>query len=137
MRLTDEEFEGAIADALDAMPEEFLDELENIVVIAQDEPDEWQLEASGSADEPGYDPDEPDLLGYYDGVSLLERGDGYGGVFDYPDTVFIFKGPHERLSDDREVVLEEVRKTVVHELGHYFGMNEDQLDAIGYGEIDY
>ena len=128
---------GAIADALDAMPEEFLDELENIVVIAQDEPDEWQLESNTVEGEPGYDPEEPDLLGYYDGVSLTERGGSYGDSFDFPDTIFIFKGPHERLSDDRETVLEEVRKTVVHELGHYFGMDEEQLDAIGYGEVDY
>ena len=127
VKLTDAEFEGAIADALDAMPDEFLDELENIVVIAQDEPEDWQLEGDEYEDgDPG------DLLGYYDGVSLYERADGYGGPGDLPDSIFIFKGPHERLDGTKKEILEEVRRTVVHEIGHYFGMDEDQIDDMGY-----
>ncbi|MGI6221603.1 MAG: metallopeptidase family protein [Coriobacteriales bacterium] len=138
VKLTDAEFEGAIADALDSMPDEFIDELENIVVIAQDEPEDWQLEAQGY-DLEGYDDeyedgdgDPGDLLGYYDGVSLYERADGYGGPADYPDTIFIFKGPHERLDGTKAEILDEVRRTVVHEIGHYFGMDEDQIDEMGY-----
>ena len=129
VKLTDAEFEGAIADALDAMPDEFLDELENIVVIAQDEPEDWQLEGDGYDYEDG---DPGDLLGYYDGVSLYERSDGYGAPGDFPDTIFIFKGPHERLDGTKKEILEEVRRTVVHEIGHYFGMDEDQIDDMGY-----
>ena len=138
-KLSDEEFEGAIADALDAIPDEFIDDLENIVVLAQDEPDDWQIEASAGDYDDGYDGydenGDPDLLGYYDGVALTERGEWYGGQDEMPDTIFIFKGPHERLPGTREEILEEVRKTVVHEIGHYFGMDEEQLDAIGYGGI--
>lgn len=129
VKLTDEEFEGAIQDALDAMPEEFLDELENVVIMAQDEPEDWQLETGeGIVTEDG------DLLGLYDGVNIYDRGDSYGAFGDYPDAITIFKGPHERLGGTKAQVLEEVRKTVVHEIGHYFGMNEEQLDAMGYGD---
>lgn len=126
-KMTDEEFEGAIADALDAMPDEIVDELENIVILAQDEPEDWQLENQDIGEgESG------DMLGYYDGVSLYERADGYGGPGDLPDSIFIFKGPHERLEGTREEILEEVRRTVVHEIGHYFGMDEVRIDQMGY-----
>lgn len=131
-QLSDEEFEGAIQDALDAMPDEFLDDLENVVIMAQDEPEDWQLEGGG-----GIVSESGDLLGLYDGVNLYDRGSGYGAFGDCPDCITIFKGPHERLSDDKAFVLEEVRKTVVHEIGHYFGMDEEQLDAMGYGDPEF
>ena len=128
-KLTDDEFEGAIQAALDAMPDAFLDDLENVVIMAQDEPEDWQLETGdGIVSETG------DLLGLYDGVNIYDRGDSYGAYGDVPDTITIFKGPHERLSDDKAIVLDEVRRTVVHEIGHYFGMDEEQLDAMGYGD---
>jgi predicted Zn-dependent protease with MMP-like domain len=130
-KISDAEFEGAIQDALDAMPDAFLDDLENVVIMAQDEPEDWQLESGdGTMSESG------DLLGLYDGINMYDRGDSYGAFGDYPDAITIFKGPHERLSDDKAVVLEEVRKTVVHEIGHYFGMDEERLDAMGYGDPD-
>lgn len=123
--LTDEEFEGAVQDAIDSIPEEFLDALENVAIMIADEPDD--------ADEgDGYYSDAGDLLGLYDGMALTLRGDYYGAGNDYPDTITVFKGPHERLSDDRDEVLEEIRKTVVHEIAHYFGMDEDQVDEMGY-----
>jgi predicted Zn-dependent protease with MMP-like domain len=133
VKLTDDEFEGAIQDALDAMPDQFLDDLENVVILAQDEPEDWQLEESAD----GLYTEGGDLLGLYDGVNIYDRGDGYGAFGDYPDTITIFKGPHERLGGTKQQVLEEVRKTVVHEIGHYFGMDEAQLDAMGYGDPEY
>ena len=123
--LTDEEFEGAVQDALDSIPDEFLDELENVAIVIADEPDGEDFEGDGYYAEGG------DLLGLYDGLALTERDGGYG-FGDYPDTITIFKGPHERLDDSRAVVLEEVRKTVVHELAHYFGLDEDRVDDMGY-----
>ena len=126
-KLTDDEFEGAIQAALDAMPEEFLDDLENVVIMAQDEPEDWQLETGdGIVTETG------DLLGLYDGVNIYDRGDSYGAYGDCPDTITIFKGPHERLGGNREETLEEVRRTVIHEVAHYFGMDEEQVDDMGY-----
>lgn len=125
-KLTDEEFEDAVQSAIDSIPEEFLDDLENVAILLGDEPEEEDFEGDGYYTESG------DLLGLYDGVALSERGDSYGAFNDYPDTITIFKGPHERLSSDRAVVLEEIRKTVVHEIAHYFGMDEDQVDEMGY-----
>lgn len=127
-RMTDEEFEEAVQQAIDSVPEEFLDGLENVVFLVEDEPSEELLadEVDGLFTEQG------DLLGVYEGLSLLERADGYGFPGDYPDSITIFKGPHERLDDSRDVVLEEVRRTVVHEIGHYFGMDERQIDDMGY-----
>ena len=126
VELTDEEFEAAVQDAIDSIPEEFLDELENVAILLADEPEEQDFEGDGYYTESG------DLLGLYDGIALTQRGDWYGAGNDYPDTITVFKGPHERLSDDRAVVLEEIRKTVVHETAHYFGMDEDQVDEMGY-----
>ena len=124
-RITDEEFEAAVQDAIDSFPDEFLDELDNVAFILADEPSDEDQEGDGLYADNG------DLLGLYDGVSLLERSDGYG-FNDYPDTITIFKGPHERLCDNRADVLEEIRITVVHEVAHYFGMDEDQVDEMGY-----
>lgn len=133
--LSDEEFEGAIEAALDSIPDELISSFENVVVLVEDEPLDWQ---PADAQDPALcagavvDSGSGDLLGLYDGVNLLQRGNGYGAVDDWPDTITIFKGPHERLSDDRAVVLEEVRKTVIHEVGHYFGMTEEQVEEMGY-----
>ena len=124
-RLTDEEFEGAVQDAIDSIPDEFLDELENVAIMLADEPEMEDLEGDG------YFTEEGELLGLYDGIAMTERGDDYG-YGDYPDTITIFKGPHERLCATREETLEEIRKTVVHEIAHYFGMDEDQVDEMGY-----
>lgn len=125
IRLTDEEFESAVMDAIDSIPEEFLDDLENVAIVVADEPEEEDFDGDGYFTESG------DLLGLYDGLALTERDMGYG-TGDYPDTITIFKGPHERLGDSRAYVLEEVRKTVVHEIAHYFGLDEDQVDKMGY-----
>ena len=124
-RLTDEEFESAVQDAIDSIPDEFLDELENVAIMLADEPEEEDFEGDGLYTEDG------DLLGLYDGIAITERGDDYG-FGDYPDAITIFKGPHERLGLSRADTLEEIRRTVVHEIAHYFGMDEDQVDDMGY-----
>ncbi len=123
--MTEEEFEQAVQDAIDSLPDEFLDDLENVAFIIADEPEDADFEGDGLYSNGG------DLLGLYDGISLADRDTGYG-LNDYPDTITLFKGPHERLSDDCKTVLEEIRRTVVHEVAHYFGMDEDQVDDMGY-----
>ena len=119
-QFSDEEFEEIVEAAIDSIPARFIDELDNLMFVVEDEPDG----------------DDPDILGLYDGVNLYERGEGYGGIDDMPDTIIIFKGPHERLSGTRDEIAEEVRRTVVHEVGHYFGMDEEQIERMGYGAID-
>ena len=127
VKLTDAEFEGAVQAALDSIPEEFLDELDNIAFFVEDEPSDEVLEFGDT-----YETEDGDVLGVYDGVSIVERADGYGMPGDYPDSITVFKGPHERLEGSKAEVLEEVRKTVIHEVAHYFGMDEEQVDEMGY-----
>jgi len=112
-----EDFERCVNDALDIIPEEFLRLIDNVVVLVEDEPPE---------DEP------PDLLGLYDGVALTER-DSWWATGSLPDRLFIFRNPILDLCDTREEVVEEVRITVLHEVGHYFGLDDERIDELGYG----
>lgn len=128
--MSDDEFEAVIADALDAIPERFVQALDNVGIAMQDEPDNEQLACAdyGTSDE-----DSGELLGLYEGLPLTERGVDYGGMAgDVPDVISIFKGPHERCFDTRDEIVSEIKKTVIHEIGHYFGLDEGQLHAMGY-----
>lgn len=128
--MSDEEFEDAVQEALDSIPEQFMDALDNVAIMVQDEPEAYQLErleASWHAPAPGM---AGELLGLYEGVPLTERADGY--EMDAPDVITIFKGPHERLFSGRDQVVSEVRKTVIHEIGHYFGLDDERLHEMGY-----
>ena len=86
-------------------------------------------ELDGDDDEYDYEPGE--LFGLYEGIALTERGEDYG-MCPVPDVITIFKGPHERSFDSREEVVEEIGKTVIHEIGHYFGLDDDKLYEMGY-----
>ncbi len=126
--VTDEEFEAMVDKAIASIPAEIAEEMENVVVMVADEPDDEQLATSGD-DNAVFVGD--DVLGLYDGVSIDERADGYG-FLDAPDVITLFKGPHERCFDSREEIEEEVRKTLVHEIGHYFGHGDEALYEMGY-----
>jgi predicted Zn-dependent protease with MMP-like domain len=129
-RLSDEEFEALVEEALEELPPRFLEALDNVAVAIADEPTPDELEDIdyGTSSEAG------ELLGLYDGVALTERDGSYGEFgCDVPDLVTIFKGPHERSFDTREELLEQVKVTVCHELGHYFGLDDDDLDRLGIG----
>lgn len=110
-----EEFESAVADALDAVPQELMAMLDNVVILVEDEPDG----------------PEPDLLGLYHGTALTDRGWEYGGVL--PDTITIYRGPTLRMCSSKEEVVEEVAVTVVHEIAHHFGIEEARLHELGWG----
>ena len=127
--MTDEEFESAIAEALDAMPGQFMEALRNVAIVWEEEPSAYHLGYDEEWDAEGED-EFDDLLGLFDGLSIVERANGYDAAI--PDVITVFKGPHERCFDSREEIVEEVGKTIIHELGHYFGLNEDQLAAMGY-----
>ena len=109
------EFEQAVGDALDAVPAELMQLLDNVVFFVEDEP-------------PAGD---PDLLGVYDGTPLTERGDAWAGAL--PDRITIFRGPLTRMCEDREDLLDEIAVTVVHEIAHHFGIDEDTLHDLGWG----
>lgn len=114
VHVSPEEFEEYVNDALDAIPDELFGLLENCVVIIEDDPP----------------PDDPDLLGLYDGVPLTERDSSYSGVL--PDRIFIYRNPTLRLCDTVADVVDEVHVTVVHEIAHFFGIDDDRLHALGY-----
>jgi predicted Zn-dependent protease with MMP-like domain len=112
-----ERFEDLVAEALDGIPEELGRLIDNVVVLVVD------------------DPPEPDLLGRYDGVPLTERGDGYGGYgnLPLPDRIEIYRRPLCAMSRTEEEVVDQVRITVVHEVAHHFGIEDDRLDELGWG----
>ena len=107
-------FEELVAVALDGVPPELADLMDNVVVLIEAEPPA----------------DEPDLLGLYDGVPLTERDSNY--TFREPDRIIIYRGPLTRMCESPEELVEEVRITVVHEIAHHFGIDDAALHDLGY-----
>ncbi len=114
--MTDEEFEVAVGDALDLIPDELARLMSNVAVLVADEPPQGEQE----------------LLGLYEGTPLTQR-DGWWDAGSLPDRITIFKGPLTRLYDDREDLLDEIAVTVVHEVAHHFGIDDDRLHELGWG----
>ncbi|MHB0866508.1 MAG: metallopeptidase family protein [Thermoleophilia bacterium] len=111
-------FEELVDEALDGLPEEFASQLDNVAVVVED------LVSAGQARRMDLkDPHE--LLGLYEGISLTRRSQGYAGAL--PDRITIFRVPIMEICHTDENIRVQVRKTVMHELGHYFGMDEHQL----------
>lgn len=115
--MTREEFEDAVRDALDEIPEELAAMMDNVVVLVEDEPPE--------------DAGDPELLGLYEGTPLTER-DSWWAAGSLPDRITIFRGPTLRMCQTREEVIEEVAVTVVHEIAHHFGIDDARLHELGY-----
>lgn len=133
--VTDEEFDLICEQALDSIPERFMRDVENVAFLVEDQPQPHHLERleDGWAIKcPGNPQGSKLLLGLYSGTALPERGEGYA-LGSTPDRITIFKEPHLTVSESLEDLQEQVRRTLVHEIGHYFGMDEDQLDQMGYG----
>jgi len=120
-----ERFEALVARALDRLPPEFQAHMENVSVVIAEAPERELLEAMGM------DPDDPEdtLFGLYEGVPLIERS--FDDVL-LPDSITIFRRPLLDWAESEQEVVEEVRITVLHEIGHFFGMDEDRLDELGY-----
>ena len=116
-----EKFESHVADALASIPKDFRDAMRNIAIVVEDEPSRELLREMGVRP-PGT------LLGLYTGTPLTERGWDYGNRL--PDRILIFQGPHERDSDDEDDLVVAIAETLIHEIGHYFGMSEEQIEAI-------
>lgn len=130
MKMTHEEFEQTVAEALDLIPDRFIEALDNIVILVEDEPSDYQLDMLDDPYSLGGSFHNDELLGLYDGVNLVERADGY--ELDAPDVITIFQGPHERCFSTRSEMVAEIRKTVIHEIGHYFGIDDERLREMGY-----
>lgn len=114
MELTRRRFEELVADALDTIPAELTAAMDNVVVLVED-----------------HNPDEPDLLGLYEGVALTERTSDYGGVL--PDRISVYQDAILSICADEDEVVREVAVTVVHEVAHHFGIDEQTLHDLGWG----
>jgi predicted Zn-dependent protease with MMP-like domain len=114
-------FEKLVADALASIPRRFRDAMQNIAIVVEDEPSSELLREM--------DISPPDtLLGLYSGIPLTERSWGYGNTL--PDRILIFQRPHERAADDEDDLVTAIAETLIHEIGHYFGMSEEQIEEI-------
>jgi len=115
LKMTREEFDEAVGEALDDVPAELLGLMNNVVFLVEDEPPS----------------DDPDLLGVYDGTPLTERDGGWAAGA-LPDRITVFRGPTLRMCRTRDEVLDEVAVTVVHEIAHHFGIDDQRLDELGW-----
>ncbi|MGW4064774.1 metallopeptidase family protein [Amycolatopsis sp. NPDC004747] len=114
VEMSRERFEELVSEALDEVPREFAKAMDNVVVLVEEFNDEA-----------------PDILGLYHGIALTERTSSYGGVL--PDRISIYRQPILAMCEDEDEVVEEVLITVVHELGHHFGIDDARLHELGWG----
>jgi predicted Zn-dependent protease with MMP-like domain len=107
-------FEELVSDALDQVPPKFAEAMDNVVVLVEE-----------------HNAEEPSILGLYHGIALTERSSDYGGVL--PDRISIYRAPILSMCHTEEQVVEEVLVTVLHELGHHFGISDHRLHELGWG----
>lgn len=117
--LTRAEFDRVVDEALESLPKRFADLVENVAISIEEEPSAEDLESiedDGNGDS--------ELLGIYRGVALTERTHDMPLL---PDEIAVFRGPINRVTHTRLEAVQEVRETVIHELGHYFGLTDDEM----------
>ena len=108
------EFEALVIDELDALPDEMIDGLDNVTFVTEDRPEDGSL----------------DLLGLYDGVAITDRGQyGFGEL---PDRIILYREPLLSIVEDEAELREQVHVTLVHEIAHYYGLDDDQLHELGW-----
>ena len=115
VEMSAEAFEQLVGDELDELPDEMVDGLDNVVIVVEDRPEDGTL----------------DLLGLYDGVALTERGQyGFGEM---PDRITIYREPLLAMVDDLDELRDQVHVTLVHEIAHYYGIDDEKLHELGWG----
>lgn len=114
LQIDEARFEQLVDDALDSVPDELFRAMDNVAVLIADR-----------------NPDEPDLLGLYEGVALTERDTNYSGFL--PDTITIYRGALCDFCSTEEQLVHEVAVTVIHEIAHHFGIGEQTLHDLGWG----
>lgn len=107
-------FDELVSDALDLIPAQLAAAMDNVVILVEDR-----------------HPEEPELLGLYEGVALTERDSDYGGSL--PDAITIYREALLDICDSEDHVVEEVAITVIHEIAHHFGIDDDRLEELGWG----
>jgi predicted Zn-dependent protease with MMP-like domain len=113
--MSPQRFDELVSDALDLIPQELAKAIDNVVVLVEDR----------NADEPG-------ILGLYEGIALTER-DGWYAAGSLPDTITIYRGALLDSCDTEAQVVDEVAITVIHEIAHHFGIDDDRLHELGWG----
>lgn len=113
VEMSPEEFDECVNEALDTIPDDLAGLIDNCVVLVEDAPPPGQ-----------------NLFGVYEGIPLTERGWDYGGVL--PDRILIFRDPHLQECSSREELVDEIHVTVVHEIAHHFGIDDERLHQLGY-----
>lgn len=115
MDMSRADFERLIIEELDALPDEMFEGLENLAFVVEDRPEDGSLE----------------LLGLYEGIALTERGQyGFGEL---PDRIIVYREPHLVICDDEEELRDEVHATLVHEIAHFYGIDEERVHELGWG----
>lgn len=114
LSLAREAFEALVTDELDELPDEMVEGLDNVVFVVEDRPEDGSL----------------DLLGLYDGVALTER-DTYG-FGEMPDRIILYREPLLAISADENELRDEIHITLVHEIAHYYGIDDDRLHELGW-----
>ena len=114
MELDAEAFEAIVVDELDHLPDDMVDGLENVVFVVEDRPEDGSL----------------DLLGLYDGFALTER-DRYG-IGEMPDRIILYREPLLAICDDEDELRDEIHITLVHEIAHFYGIDDDRLHELGW-----
>mgnify|MGYP002749257437 FL=1 len=114
MDIGEEDFYALAEETLATLPEELLDDLENVAIVVEDEPE-----------------DGSETLGVYEGTALTERDSSWFGML--PDRVVLFRGPLSRMCEDEDELFEEIAITLIHEIGHYHGIDEERLHELGWG----
>lgn len=107
------EFEEVVDRVIEGLPDWVVEQIDNLVVVVEEEPT----------------PEQGDLLGVYEGVALNERGDYFGAM---PDRIVVFRLPHLALGLRRAELEDEIRRTVLHEIAHHLGIDDDRLTEIGW-----
>lgn len=107
-------FEELVIDELDRLPDDMVDGLENVVFVVEDRPEDGSL----------------DLLGLYDGLALTERTQY--GMGELPDRIIVYREPHLEVCDDEDDLRDEVHTTLVHEIAHFYGIDDAQLHELGW-----
>ncbi|WP_373270186.1 metallopeptidase family protein [Leifsonia sp. NCR5] len=114
IQLDADAFERLVTDELDELPDEMVDGLDNVVFVVEDRPEDGSL----------------DLLGLYDGVALTER-DSYG-FGEMPDRIILYREPLLSICDDIDQLREEIHVTLVHEIAHFYGIDDARLHELGW-----
>lgn len=114
MDLDSDAFEKLVIEELDLLPDDMIDGLDNVVFVTEDRPEDGSL----------------DLLGLYDGIALTERGQyGFGEL---PDRIILFREPLLAICESLEELRDEVHVTLVHEIAHFYGLDDEQLHKLGW-----